>query len=402
LSDKIDKVVTNRILAIPIFFLIMWFVYWVSISTLGDYTIGWVETLVVERLGGAVRGLLETANASDWITGFVVDGIIGGVGSVLTFVPQLMILFFFISLLEDCGYMARVAFIMDRIFRKFGLSGKSFIPMLIGTGCSVPAIMSTRTIENDRDRKMTIILTPFIPCGAKLSVFAMFTAAFFTDKAWVAPSMYLVGIAVAILSGILLKNTILKGDTAPFIMELPEYRLPKLKGLLIHMWERGKAFMIKAGTVIFVAAGLIWFAQSFDFSLKMVETDQSILAGIGKKIAPVFAPLGFGDWKPAVATVTGLLAKEVIVSTLGILQGIGEVVEDDPTLLESLRQGFTALSAYSFMIFTLLAAPCVAAISAMKREFNSWKWTFIAAGYQTGVAWVSAMLVYQVGRLLSI
>lgn len=402
LSDKIDKVVTNRILAIPIFFVIMWFVYHISISTLGDYTIGKVEWLMGDVIGGTVEGWLEASGAAEWLRGLIIDGVIGGVGGVLTFVPQLMILFFFISLLEDSGYMARVAFIMDRIFRRFGLSGKSFIPMLIGTGCSVPGIMATRTIENEKDRKMTIMLTPFIPCGAKWPVFAMFIAAFFSDKAWIAPSLYIIGIGVAILSGIILKNTILKGEAAPFVMELPEYRIPRLKSVLIHMWNRAKAFMIKAGTIIFVASGVIWMLQSFDFSFAMVEAENSMLASIGKTIAPIFAPLGFGEWKAAVATVTGLLAKEVVVATLGILHGIGEVAEDDPTLLAGIAQSFTALSAFSFMIFTLVAAPCFAAIGAMKREFNSWKWTFITLGYQTGLAWILGTLVFQIGRAVGL
>lgn len=402
LSDKIDKIVTNRVLAIPIFFAIMWLVYQVSISTLGDYTIGWVEWLIGDVIGGTIDELLVSAGVAQWLQGLVIDGIIGGIGGVLVFVPQLMILFFFISILEDSGYMARVAFIMDRIFRKFGLSGKSFIPMLIGSGCSVPGIMATRTIENEKDRKMTIILTPFIPCGAKWPVFAMFIAAFFSGKAWIAPALYIIGIGVAILSGIILKNTILKGDASPFVMELPQYRVPKIKGVIIHMWERGKSFIIKAGTIIFIASGVIWFLQSFNFSLSMVEADSSMLASIGKAVAPIFAPLGFGEWKAAVATITGLLAKEVVVSTLGILQGIGEVAEDDPNLLSNISHSFSTLSAFSFMIFTLIAAPCFAAIGAMKREFNSWKWTFIAIGYQTGLAWILSMLVFQIGRLLGL
>ncbi len=399
-SDKIDKIVTNRIFAIPIFLTIMWFIYHVSISTIGDYTIEKVEWLIGDVIGGAVEGWLEAAGAAEWLIGLIVDGIIGGIGGVMTFVPQLMILFFFISLLEDSGYMARVAFIMDRIFRKFGLSGKSFIPMFIGAGCSVPGIMATRTIENEKDRKMTIMLTPFIPCGAKWPVFAMFIATFFTEKAWVAPALYVIGIGVAILSGIILKNTILKGEAAPFVMELPEYRIPKFKGVFIHMWNRAKAFMIKAGKIIFVASGVIWVLQSFDFSFTMVEAENSMLAAIGKAIAPIFSPLGFGEWKAAVASVTGLLAKEMVVATWGILHGIGEVAEDDPTLLTSVRQSFTVLSAFSFMIFTLIAAPCFAAIGTMKREFNSWKWTLITVGYQTGLAWILGTIVFQVGRVI--
>ncbi len=401
-SDKIDKIVTNRILALPIFLAIMWVVYYVSISTLGDYTIGWVEWLIGDVIGGTISEWLVGAGAADWLHGLVIDGIIGGIGGVMVFVPQLMILFFFISLLEDSGYMARVAFIMDRIFRKFGLSGKSFIPMLIGTGCSVPGIMATRTIENEKDRRMTIILTPFIPCGAKWPVFAMFIAAFFADKAWIAPAIYIIGIGIAILSGLLLKSTVLKGEAAPFVMELPEYRLPKLKGTLIHMWDRGKAFMIKAGTIIFIASGVIWLLQSFDASFSMVEAENSMLASIGRVIAPIFSPLGFGEWRAAVATVTGLLAKEVVVATLGILHGIGEVAEDDPSLISSITQSFSTLSAFSFMIFTLIAAPCFAAIGAMKREFNSWKWTFLTLGYQTGLAWILGTLVFQIGSIIGL
>ncbi len=402
LSDQIDKIVTNRLLALPIFFAVMWFVYYVSISTLGDYTIGWVEWLIGDLIGGNTEAWLQTVGAAEWLQSLILDGIIGGVGGVLVFVPQLMILFFFISLLEDSGYMARVAFIMDRIFRKFGLSGKSFIPMLVGSGCSVPGIMATRTIENEKDRKMTIMLTPFIPCGAKWPVFALFIAAFFSQSAWVAPAIYIIGIGIAIISGLLLKKTILKGEVAPFVMELPEYRVPKLKSALINMWDRGKAFMIKAGTIIFIASGVIWFLQSFDFAFKMVAAENSILASLGKAIAPIFQPLGFGEWKAAVATITGLLAKEVVVATLGILYGIGEVAEDDPSLIQNISQNFSVLSAFAFMIFTLLAAPCFAAIGAMKREFHSWKWTWITIGYQTGLAWLLGALVFQVGKFLGL
>lgn len=399
-SDKIDKVLTNRWLALPLFLLIMWGVYYVSIQSIGDMTIGWVETLIGEWIGGGISTLLVNAGAAEWLHGLIIDGIIGGVGAVLVFVPQLMILFLFISILEDCGYMARVAFIMDRIFRRFGLSGKSFIPMLIGSGCSVPAIMASRTIENDKDRKMTIMLTPFIPCGAKLPVFALFVGAFFPTRAWVAPSMYLLGIVMVILSGIILKKTRpFRGDPAPFVMELPAYRLPRMKGVLIHMWERGKAFMIKAGTIIFVASGLIWLLQSFNWSFQMVDASESILASIGRVIAPIFIPLGFGNWQAAVASVTGLLAKEVVVSTFGVLFGIAEATESDPTLLENIGQLFNPASGYAFMVFTLLAAPCFAAIGAMKREFNSWKWTLGAVAYQTGTAYVMALIAYQIGRL---
>ena len=399
LSDKIDKVITNRILAIPIFFGIMWFVYFLSIQTVGDMTIGFMEGLF-GTIGDQVGLWLEGMGVSPWIHGLVVDGIIGGVGAVLGFVPQLMILFLLIGILEDCGYMSRVAFIMDKIFRKFGLSGKSFIPMVIGTGCSVPGIMASRTIESERDRKMTIMLTPFIPCGAKLPVFALMVGAFFPEHVWVGPSMYVLGILMVILSGLILKNTLFKGEAAPYILELPEYHIPNFKGVMMQMWDRSKAFIIKAGTVIFVASGLIWFLQSFNFSLQMVDTNESMLASIGHVIAPIFAPLGFGTWQAYVATVTGFLAKEAVVATFGILLGVGEVAETDPTLLTSIGQFFTPVSAYAFMAFTLLAAPCFAAIGAMKREFGNWKWTLIAIGYQTGLAWIVAFLIYQVGSLL--
>ena len=398
LSDKIDKIITNRVLAIPIFFGVMWLIYFLSIQTIGDMTIVFMENLF-GGIADQVGAWLEVAGVSPWIHGLVVDGIIGGVGAVLGFVPQLMILFLLIGILEDCGYMARVAFIMDKVFRKFGLSGKSFIPMVIGTGCSVPGIMASRTIESERDRKMTIMLTPFIPCGAKLPVFALMVGAFFPDHAWVGPSMYILGILMVILSGLILKNTLFKGEVAPYILELPDYHSPNLKGVFTQMWDRSKAFMIKAGTVIFVASGLIWFLQSFNFRLEMVEMDQSILASIGHVIAPVFAPLGFGSWQAAVASVIGFVAKEAVVATFGILTGIGEVAETDPTLVTSISELFTPLSAYAFMAFTLLAAPCFAAIGAMKREFGNWKWTLIAITYQTGLAWIVAFLIYQVGSL---
>ncbi|HBL06861.1 MAG TPA: ferrous iron transport protein B [Clostridium sp.] len=402
-SDKIDKVVTNRWLALPIFALVMLGIYYIAVTTIGTIATDWVnDTLFAELIQGNVSNWLMNMQVADWLHGLIVDGIIGGVGAVLGFVPQIMVLFFLISLLEDCGYMARVAFIMDRIFRRFGLSGKSFIPMLIGSGCSVPAVMASITIENDRDRKMTIMLTPFIPCSAKLPVFALLAGAFFPSQPWAASSMYFLGIAMVILSGIILKKTkLFKGDPAPFVMELPQYRIPSLKGLLIHMWDRGKAFIIKAGTIIFVASGLIWFLQSFSWSLQMVDAQDSILASIGNVIAPIFAPLGFGNWQSAVATVTGFLAKENVVATFGVLFGLGaELTESDPNLVSTMGQLFNVVSAYSFMAFSLLAAPCFAAIGAIKREMGSWKWTFIAIGYQTGLAYVVSLIIYQVGRLI--
>lgn len=390
-SDKIDKIVTNKWLGLPIFFGIMWFIYWVSISTLGDYFIVWVEEFF-GWISGGIESFLVSAGAVEWMRSLIIDGIIGGITGIMVFVPQLMILFLFISLLEDSGYMARVAFIMDKIFHKFGLSGKSFIPMLIGTGCSIPGIMASRTIENEKDRKMTIMLTPFIPCGAKLPVFAMFIAMMFSQQSWVGPSMYIIGFAMVVISGIILKKTrLFKGEPAPFVMELPQYRIPKAHGVIIHMWEKGKSFIIKAGTIILIAVVVLWFLQSFSFSLEFLgveRIEESMLAKIGNSIKWLFIPMGFGkSWTGPVALITGLIAKEVVVATFAIV-GTATNVE------------FTQVSAYAFMIFTLFAAPCFAAIGAMKREFGNWKWTFIAIGYQTGVAYILATLVYNVGGLI--
>lgn len=400
-SDKIDQIVTNRILALPIFAAVMWVTYYVSIQTVGDWTIGWVE-MFFEWLGGGVEGLLVSIGAADWLLSLCIDGILGGLCSIFVFVPQMMILFFFLSLMEDCGYMARVAFIFDRIFRRFGLSGKSFIPMLIGTGCGVPAIMATRTIENEKDRRMTIMTTTFIPCGAKLPIIALFAGALFPESSWVAPSAYFVGIAAIIISCLFLKTLKpFKGEPAPFVMELPPYHMPSFKGVVIHMWERAKAFIKKAGTVIFIACGIIWFLQSFSFGLELVDdTADSMLAAVGGLFAPLFAPLGFGTWEAAAAALTGLVAKEVVVATLGIVYAVGEVAEDDPTLLAVIPQYFTMASAYAFMIFNLLCAPCFAAIGAIRREMNSAKWTLAAVGYQCGFAYIVALLIYQIGTMM--
>ena len=320
-SDKIDRILTNRILALPIFFLIMWFVYYVSIQTLGDLSTGFMEDTFA-AISDSLGGMMEEAGVSATLQSLILDGIVGGVGAVLGFVPQIMILFFFLSFLEDCGYMARVAFIMDRIFRRFGLSGKSFIPMLIGSGCSVPGIMASRTIENEQDRKMTIMLTPFIPCSAKMPVFVLFAAALFPEQSWVGPSMYFWGIAMVIFSGILLKKTsTFGGKPAPFVMELPQYHMPTIKGVMIHMWERARSFIVKAGTIIFIASAMVWMLQTFNFSLEMVDPEESMLASIGTAIAPIFAPMGFGTWQAAFAAISGFLAKEVVVSTFAILAG---------------------------------------------------------------------------------
>lgn len=399
-SDKIDKIVTNRFLALPIFAVIMWLVYYISVTSVGTLATDWTNDVFVgEFLQGNASAFLENIGTAQWLTGLIVDGIIGGVGAVLGFLPQMLVLFFFLAILEDCGYMARIAFIMDRIFRKFGLSGKSFIPMLIGTGCGVPGVMASRTIENEKDRRMTIMTTTFIPCGAKLPIIALFAGALFPNSSWVGPSAYFIGIAAIVFSGILLKKTALfAGDPAPFVMELPPYHLPGIKGVLIHMWDRGKSFAKKAGTIIFVACGVVWFLQSFNWSLEMVDASESILASIGNVIAPLFAPLGWGDWKPAVAAVTGLVAKENVVGTFSVLYGVAEASENGVEIWSNLQASFTQVSAYSFLAFNLLCAPCFAAIGAIKREMGNWKWTFIAVGYQTGLAYVVSLLINTIGN----
>jgi len=401
-SDKIDKIVTNRFLALPIFAAIMFGVYYIAISTVGTMMTDWVnDTLFAEIIQGNVSAWLVNADVADWLQGLIVDGIIGGVGSVLGFVPQIMVLFFLLSILEDCGYMARVAFIMDRIFRKFGLSGKSFIPMLISSGCGVPGIMSTRTMENDRDRKMTIMLTTFIPCSAKLPIIALIAGALFGGASWVAPAAYFLGIVMIIICGIILKKTkLFSGDPSPFVMELPQYHIPSIKGVLMHVWERGKAFIYKAGTIIFVSCGVVWFLQSFNWSLEMVDAGDSMLASMGSIIAPIFAPLGFGNWQSTVATVTGLVAKENVVGTFGVLFGIADAAQDDPTLMGNVAGMFTMASAFAFVAFNMLCAPCFAAIGAIRREMGSWKWTWITLGFQTFTAYIVALLINQVGNFI--
>ncbi len=401
-SDKIDKIVTNRFLALPIFAAIMFSVYYIAISTVGTMMTDWVnDILFTEIIQGNVSNWLVSANVADWLQGLIVDGIIGGVGAVLGFVPQIMVLFLLLSILEDCGYMARVAFIMDRIFRKFGLSGKSFIPMLISSGCGVPGIMSTRTMENDRDRKMTIMLTTFIPCSAKLPVIALIAGALFGGASWVAPAAYFLGIIMIIICGIILKKTkLFSGDASPFVMELPQYHIPSFKNVIIHMWDRAKSFIKKAGTVIFVSCGLVWFLQSFNWSLQLVDSSESILASLGNIIAPIFAPLGFGNWQSAVSTVTGLVAKENLVGTFGVLYGVADATESDPTLVGNVAVMFTAASGFAFMAFNLLCAPCFAAIGTMRREMGSWKWTWIALGFQTFTAYIVALVINQVGSFI--
>ena len=408
-SDKIDKWVTNRWLALPIFALVMFIVYYVSVTTVGSILTDWTnETLFAEWIVPGVQSALESVNCADWLTGLIADGIVSGVGAVLGFVPQMLVLFIFLAFLESCGYMARVAFIMDRIFRKFGLSGKSFIPMLIGSGCGVPGVMASRTIESDRDRKMTIMTTTFVPCGAKLPIIALIAGAFFQNAGWVSWSAYFVGIAAIICSGIILKKTkMFAGEPAPFVMELPAYHWPTVGNVLRSMWERGWSFIKKAGTIILLSTIVLWFLQGFgwiDGSFTMLEAEQlndSILAKIGNVIAPIFAPLGFGNWKMAVATVTGLIAKENVVATFGILFGYGEVAEDGAEIWQVLSQTITPVAAYGFLVFNLLCAPCFAAMGAIKREMNNAKWFWFAIGYQTVLAYVVALCIYQIGTLIT-
>ena len=366
------------------------------------------DVLFGEIIPPAIESFLVSIHCAGWLQGLILDGIVAGVGAVLGFVPQMLVLFIFLAFLEGCGYMARVAFIMDRIFRKFGLSGKSFIPMLIGTGCGVPGVMASRTIENDRDRKMTIMTTTFIPCGAKLPIIALIAGALFGGASWVAPSAYFVGIAAIVCSGIILKKTkMFAGDPAPFVMELPAYHLPTVGSVLRSMWERGWSFIKKAGTIILLSTILLWFLMSFgwaDGSFGMLEAEQlndSILAKIGGVIAPLFAPLGWGDWKMAVAAVTGLIAKENVVGTFGILYGFAEVAEDGVEFWGQLAGSMSAVAAYSFLVFNLLCAPCFAAMGAIKREMNNTKWFLFAIGYQCLLAYVVSLCIYQIGMLVT-
>ena len=406
-SDKIDEIVTNRWLALPIFAVVMFIVYYVSVTTVGSILTDWTnDTLFGEWIIPAVQNGLDAINCAPWLSGLIVDGIISGVGAVLGFVPQMLVLFAFLAFLESCGYMARIAFIMDRIFRKFGLSGKSFIPMLIGTGCGVPGIMASRTIENDRDRKMTIITTTFIPCSAKLPIIALIAGALFNGASWVAPSAYFIGVVAIICSGIILKKTkIFVGEPAPFVIELPAYHMPTVSNILRSMWERGSSFIKKAGTVILLSTIFIWFSENFGFAdggFGMVDNmNDSILAAIGGILAPLFKPLGWGDWKATVSAITGLIAKENVVGTFGILYGFGEVAENGSEIWGSLAGSMTALAAYSFLIFNLLCAPCFAAMGAIKREMNNAKWFWFAIGYQTLLAYCASLCVYQIGMLFT-
>ncbi|MBD5444122.1 MAG: ferrous iron transport protein B [Lachnospiraceae bacterium] len=408
-SDKIDKIVTNRILALPIFAVVMIIVYAISVTTVGTFVTDWTnDVLFGDIIPPAIESLLETIGCADWLQGLILDGIVAGVGAVIGFVPQMLVLFIFLAFLEGCGYMARIAFIMDRIFRKFGLSGKSFIPIMIGTGCGVPGVMASRTIENERDRRMTVMTTTFIPCGAKLPIIALIAGALFDGAWWVAPSAYFVGIAAIVCSGIILKKTkMFAGDPAPFVMELPAYHLPTVGSVFRSMWERGWSFIKKAGTIILLSTIVLWFLMSFgwaDGSFGMLEAEQldgSILAMLGSIIAPLFAPLGWGDWKMAVAAVSGLIAKENVVGTIGILFGFAEVAEDGVEIWGELAGSMSAIAAYSFLVFNLLCAPCFAAMGAIKREMNNAKWFWFAIGYQCGIAYLVSLCVYQIGSVFT-
>ena len=416
-SDMIDRIVTNRFLALPIFAVVMFMIYYISVTTVGTWVTDWTNDGLfgdgfdvfgyhMQGIPALVEGFLEAVNCAPWLTSLILDGIIAGVGAVLGFVPQMLMLFALLAFLESCGYMARVAFIMDRIFRRFGMSGRSFIPILVGTGCGVPGIMASRTIENQRDRRMTIITTTFIPCGAKLPIIALIAGAMFGEAGWVATSAYFLGIGAIVLSGIILKKTkMFAGDPSPFVMELPAYHLPRLTDLLHSTWERGWSFIKRAGSVILLSSIAIWLLSSFGFvggRLVMVEDlSQGMLASIGNGIAWIFAPLGWPDWRLAVSTITGLIAKENVVSALGVLMGFADVAEDGTEIWAALQSSITPLAAYSFLTFNLLCAPCFAAIGAIKREMNNGKWTAFAIAYQTGLAYAAAMCVYQLGRLVT-
>ena len=408
-SDRIDRFVTNRWLALPIFAVVMYLVYYVSVTTVGTYVTDWTnDVLFGDIIPPAVTSFLEGIGTAGWLVSLIVDGIIAGIGAVLGFVPQMLVLFLFLAILEDCGYMARIAFIMDRIFRKFGLSGKAFIPMIIGTGCGVPGIMASRTIESEKDRRMTIMTTTFIPCSAKLPIIALIAGALFHGASWVAPSAYFVGITAIIVSGVMLKKTrMFAGDPSPFVMELPAYHVPKALNVLRSMWERGWSFIKKAGSIILLSTIFIWFTSSFGFvnggftMLEETQLNESFLANLGSAISPLFAPLGWGDWQASVAAITGLVAKENVVATFGILYGFAEVAEDGSEIWGALAASFTVAAAYSFLVFNLLCAPCFAAIGAIKREMNNAKWTIFAVAYQCVFAYGIAFMIFQFATFLT-
>ena len=415
-SDKIDRIVTNRILGIPIFVAVMWLVYYVSVTTVGTFVTDWTNDVFVVAIQDFFTNILTSIGAGDLVMGLVVDGIIGGLGAVLGFVPQMAILFLFLSILEDCGYMVRIAFVMDRVFRHFGLSGKSFIPLLISSGCGIPGIMASKTIEQDNDRRLTIMTATFIPCGAKLPVIALMggviagETAGYAESSFIAPLMYFIGIVAVLVAAIILKKTKpFSGKPAPFVMELPQYHIPQVKTVLLHVWERLKGFIIKAGTILFLACVVMWFLGGFGFTdggFGMVEDSaDSLMAAIGGVIAPIFAPLGWtkaGEgWKMAVAAITGLIAKENVVATFGMLFGFAEVAEDGSEIWGNLAQVMTPIAAYGFLVFNLLCAPCFAAMGAIKREMNNAKWFWFAIGYQCCLAYIVSLCIYQFGTLFT-
>ncbi|MEG0017964.1 MAG: ferrous iron transport protein B, partial [Hydrogenoanaerobacterium sp.] len=391
MSDKIDRIVTNRVLALPVFLAVMFFMFTIVFGPVGTGLKGIVEWILNGVISPAAEEFLLASDAPLWTFSLIIDAVIGGVGGILTFLPQIMLLFLFLSILEDSGYMARAAFIMDRLLRKLGLTGKSFIPMLMGFGCTTPAVMAARTMENEKDRRLTIMLTPFMSCGARLPIYALFAGIFFKEhQGLVVFSMYLLGIVVAVVAGLVLKHTLFKGEAAPFVMELPTYRMPTLKSTGLHMWDKCKGFLIKAGTVIFSMSILVWLLQNFNFSLQMVsDSSESIFGHIGAFIAPIFIPLGFGTWQASVSLLAGVVAKEAVVSTMGVLYTSTNVI----------AASFTPLSAYSFMVFSLLYMPCIAAFVSIRREMNSLKWAIGTALFETGVAYFVALLVYQIGSL---
>ncbi len=402
-SDKIDNILTNKYLGIPIFALIMFLVYYISISTVGTMMTDWVNDILFgEILPPLVENFLISIGTAEWLNSLILEGIIGGVGSVLGFLPQMLVLFTLLAILEACGYMSRIAFIMDRVFSKFGLSGKSIIPMLVGSGCSVPGIMASRTIESESDRRITVITTSFIPCSAKLPIIALIAGALFNDSMLIAPAAYFIGVAAIIISGIILKKTSgFAGDQTPFVMELPPYQVPRVKDILKRTFDQGKHFVIKAGTIIFLASGLIWFLKTFNWSFEMVDTNGSILESIGRLIAPVFTPIGFGNWQSTVSTLTGLVAKENVLSTFGVLfNAAGEVSENGLEIWTSMQSLFTPLSAFSFLVFNLICIPCFAAVGAIRREMGSAKWTLFTISYQTLFAYSLSLIIYQLGMFI--
>ena len=412
-SDKIDRIVTNRILGIPIFIAVMWLVYYISVTTVGTFVTDWTNDTFVGAIQEAVGGFLTNVGASDLINGLVVDGIIGGLGAVLGFVPQMAILFLFLSILEDCGYMVRIAFVMDRVFRHFGLSGKSFIPLLISSGCGIPGIMASKTIEQDNDRRLTIMTATFIPCGAKLPVIAMMggviagEVAGYQESSFIAPLMYFVGIVAVLVSAIILKKTKpFSGKPAPFVMELPQYHIPQAKTVLLHVWERLKGFIIKAGTILFLACVVMWFLGGFGFTADgfglVEDSADSLMAAIGGVIAPLFAPLGFGEWQPVAASISGFTAKEAIVSTMGVLANVSGDTEDAVTVAQGVASWFpSTIAAFTFLLFNLLDSPCLAAIATMAQQMQSRKWFWFAILFQNVFAYVVCLIVYQVGSFVT-